>query len=67
MPEDQDTYLAARSYITIKEAARHLGVCYHSVWRRMGKEDGPPARKIGPLWRIPKDEFIEWAKKPVIR
>lgn len=65
--EDQDGYLASRKFVSIKEAARYLGVSYLFMWRRMGTEDGPPGQRIGCRWKIPRDEFIEWAKQPVIR
>ena len=64
--EDQDTYLASRRYVRIKEAARYLGVSYQFLWKRMGTPEGPPTQRIGYCWKIPKDEFIEWAKQPII-
>lgn len=65
--EGQDNYLAARRFVSIKEAARYMGVSYHFLWKRIGTQDGPPIQRLGSCWRIPKDEFIEWAKQPVIR
>lgn len=69
-----DSYVAPRSrdmvypeYLTVKEAASYLGVSYKWVWDRLGKEGGPPARKLGQSWRIFKAEFIAWADRPVIR
>jgi excisionase family DNA binding protein len=65
--EDHDGYLAGRRFVTVKEAARYLGVSYYFVWKRLGTDGGPPSQKMGTYWKIPKDEFIEWAKQPVIR
>lgn len=65
--EVQEGYLAPRNFVTIKEAARYMGVSYVFLWRRMGSPEGPPAQKIGYNWKIPKEEFIEWAKQPIIR
>lgn len=65
--EDQDGYLAGRRFISIKEASRYLGVSYYFIWKRLGTERGPPSQRMGSYWKIPKDEFIEWAKQPVIR
>jgi excisionase family DNA binding protein len=64
---DAEGYLESRRFVSVKEAARYLGVSYHFLWRRMGTEDGPPSQRVGYCWKIPKDEFIEWAKQPVIR
>jgi excisionase family DNA binding protein len=64
---DVDCYLEGRRFVSVKEAARYLGVSYQFLWRRMGTEGGPPSQRIGHCWKIPKDEFIEWAKQPVIR
>lgn len=58
--------LNERRFITVKEAAHYLDVSYMWLWQRLGTDQGPPAQKIGVRWKIPKAEFIEWAKQPVI-
>lgn len=60
-------YLQERGYISVKEAARYLDVTYQFLWERLGTKDGPPAQKIGSRWKLPKEEFLKWAKQPVIR
>lgn len=55
-----------KHFITIKEAANYLEMHYFTLWSRLGKPNGPPAQKIGHRWKIPREEFLEWAKQPVI-
>lgn len=58
--------LNERRFITAKEAAYYLDVSYMWLWQRLGKPNGPPAQKIGNRWKIPRQEFIEWARQPII-
>lgn len=50
-------------FLSVKEAARSIGMSYMFLIQRIWEGRGPPARKIGNRWKLPKDEFIEWTKK----
>ncbi len=54
--------LAAKSYLTFKEAANHFGVCYRTIlyW----KSEGLPCAAIGSRrGRVIRAEAEEWLKK----
>ncbi|MDE2099014.1 MAG: helix-turn-helix domain-containing protein [Patescibacteria group bacterium] len=55
-------------FFTPKEAATYLGVHINSIWKWIKKpadKGGITAKKLGskkhPVYRIPKDKFIQWA------
>ncbi len=49
------------NWISITEAAEHLGVTKDSI-RKWIKKTDVPAHKIGKLWRFKKSELDEWVK-----
>lgn len=49
------------SWISIAEAAIHLGVTKDSI-RNWIKKTDIPAHKIGKLWKFKKSELDEWVK-----
>lgn len=49
------------NWISITEAAEHLGVTKDSV-RKWIKKTDIPAHKIGKLWKFKKSELDEWVK-----
>jgi excisionase family DNA binding protein len=49
------------NWISIKEAAEHLGVKIDSI-RKWIKKTDIPAHKIGKLWKFKKSELDEWVK-----
>lgn len=49
------------NWISITEAAEHLGVTKDSI-RKWIKKTGIPAHKIGKLWKFKKSELDEWVK-----
>ena len=49
------------NWISITEAAEHLGVTKDSI-RKWIKKTDIPAHKIGKLWKFKKSELDEWVK-----
>lgn len=49
------------NWISITEAAEHLGVTKDSI-RNWIKKTDIPAHKIGKLWKFKKSELDEWVK-----
>lgn len=49
------------NWISITEAAEHLGVTKDSI-RKWIKRTDIPAHKIGKLWKFKKSELDEWVK-----
>ena len=49
------------NWISITEAAEHLGVTKDSS-RKWIKKTDIPAHKIGKLWKFKKSELDEWVK-----
>lgn len=49
------------NWISIAEAAEHLGVTVDSI-RNWIKKTDIPAHKIGKLWKFKKSELDEWVK-----
>ena len=49
------------NWISITEAADHLGVTKDSI-RNWIKKTDIPAHKIGKLWKFKKSELDEWVK-----
>lgn len=49
------------NWISITEAAEHLGVAKDSI-RKWIKKTDVPAHKIGKLWKFKKSELDEWVK-----
>ena len=49
------------NWISITEAAEHLGVTKDSI-RNWIKKTNIPAHKIGELWKFKKSELDEWVK-----
>ena len=49
------------NWISITEAAEHLGVTVDSI-RNWIKNTDIPAHKIGKLWKFKKSEIDEWVK-----
>ena len=52
---------ANENWISITEAAEHLGVTKDSI-RKWIKKTDIPAHKIGKLWKFKKSELDEWVK-----
>jgi excisionase family DNA binding protein len=48
------------SLLTITEATRELRVSRSSLYRLLGRSDGPRALKIGGQVRIPAEDVEEW-------
>lgn len=55
-----------KRYLTVKEAAEIAGVHPNFIYIRLGKPNGPPARKRGSVWRLPTYEFILWSEQPAV-
>lgn len=53
--------LVAENWISIAEAAMHLGVKVDTV-RTWIKKTDIPAHKIGKLWKFKRSELDEWVK-----
>lgn len=51
-----------KRYLTVKEAAEIAGVCTDFIYDRLGKDNGPPYRKRGRVYRLPTFEFICWSE-----
>ena len=49
------------NWISITEAAEHLGVTKDSI-RKWIKKTDIPAHKIGKLWKFKKSKLDEWVK-----
>ena len=49
------------NWISITDAAEHLGVTKDSI-RKWIKKTDIPAHKIGKLWKFKKSELDEWVK-----
>ena len=49
------------NWISIAEAAEHLGVTVDSI-RNWIKKTDIPAHRIGKLWKFKKSEIDEWVK-----
>lgn len=49
-------------WISIEEAAEHLGVKPVTVRDWIKKEKGIPAHKIGKMWKFKYSELDEWVK-----
>ena len=49
------------NWISITEAAEHLGVTKDSI-RNWIKKTSIPAHKIGKLWKFKKSELEEWVR-----
>ena len=49
------------NWISISEAAEHLGVTVDSI-RNWIKKTDIPAHRIGKLWKFKKSELDEWVK-----
>ena len=49
------------NWISLEEAAKHLGVTKDSI-RNWIKKTDIPAHKIGKLWKFKKSELDEWVK-----
>lgn len=49
------------NWISISEAAGHLGVTKDSI-RNWIKKTDIPAHKIGKLWKFKRSELDEWVK-----
>jgi hypothetical protein len=65
--QESSNNMKDRHFVSVKEAARYMDVSYRFLWDRMGTPDGPPAQRIGKFWKIPRDEFIQWVRQPVIK
>ena len=63
------TLSSESSYFSVKDAANYLGVNIIVIYQMLKDSDGPPhiriknRKKIKPLIRIPKKEFIDWIKQ----
>lgn len=53
-----------KRYLTVKEAAELHGVCADFIYKRIGKEGGPPYRRRGRVYRFPTFEFVQWSEQP---
>ena len=51
------------SLLTISEATRELRVSRSSLYRLLGRSDGPRALKIGGRTLIPADALEDWLSK----
>lgn len=50
-------------FLMVKECAEILRLHPETVYLLLkNKKNGIPKRRIGRVWRIPKDEFMEWAR-----
>jgi excisionase family DNA binding protein len=54
-------------YMSVKEAAWHLGVSEAFIRKRLGKPGGPPMQRIGVKIQFPRERFLRWAEQPVIK
>lgn len=50
------------TFLTLKEACYLLRISKRLMYRLIKtKNDRPPCRKIGGVWRFPKTQFCNWA------
>lgn len=49
-------------YLHVKEAAAALRISMPGFYRILGSNRGPPAIRIGNVWRLPESKFLEWLK-----
>ena len=49
-------------WVSIEEAANHLGVNKDTIRNWIKKGNGIPAHKIGKLWKFKKSELDSWIK-----
>ena len=50
------------NWVSIDEAAKHLGVNKDTIRNWIKKQNGIPAHKIGKLWKFKLSELDEWVK-----
>jgi excisionase family DNA binding protein len=48
-------------WVSVEEAARHLGVVKESIYRWIDAK-GLPARKVGKLWKLKLSEVDAWVR-----
>lgn len=49
--------------LSVRQAAELVHRSYVWLHQRIGKEGGPPYRRIGGRYAIPTEEFLKWANQ----
>lgn len=53
--------MAEQRWLTVPEAATHLGIATDTVYDWIHRR-GLPAHRVGRLWRIDREEIDAWVK-----
>ncbi len=54
--------MTAEPWVSVEEAAKHLGVAKDSVYRWI-EQKGLPAHRMGRLWKLKISEVDEWVRQ----
>lgn len=54
--------MTAEPWVSVEQAAKHLGVAKDSVYRWI-EQKGLPAHRMGRLWKLKISEVDEWVRQ----